>query len=526
MIKKIFITLGLSVAALLPTTSVSAQQTLTEATDSIKNIYRQAQAGDADAQTIVGHWFYAGRHVDQNYDTAAQWWAKAAKAGNNKAAGYLALCYQTGRGVQRDSIRALNLYNRSIKGGNKEILKSLEESAEKGNTFSQVMVAQCYQKGVGVSKDPYIAAKYYEMAAKGGSAEACLELGVLLLNNKQTADAAKYFKLGTDRGNLGCTYYYGMLLAEGRGVKKDTTQGIIYIQKAADACFANAQLYLGKAYYDGTAVKKSPETGHSWLLKAARNTEAAGNGSSNAMYLLAMKEIAGDGCKLDYDLATDWFGQAVERNHGKAFKKALEPGGELAASPYLVYLQAKKAYAAGNFETALSKAKELQKSKVEAIAATGTALEGAIICSKNYPKRDLKKGVKLLQKAADKGNAMAMYILGGLYDSGTHPSVKDATEAKTKAVELLTAASKLGNPDALCYMGTMLYEGRGVKKDLAKAVKYYQAAGPMLNETAAKHLAACYENGYGGLTADRAKAESILKANHSSTFGRLAELIP
>lgn len=519
--KKILLAISLAAAALACPEQLSAKQTLEEATDSIKTIYRRAQAGDSDAQTTVGHWYYIGRHVDKDYATAAQWWAKAAKANNNKAIGYLALCYQTGRGVQRDSIRAFNLYSRSFKAGNDEMFQSLITAANKGNVSSQMFIAQCYKNGIGVDKDPFWASKYYDMAAQKGSADACRELGVILLNNKQATDAARYFKMGAERNDLACTFYYGMLLCEGKGVKKDTTQGVICMQKAADAGFANAQLYLGKAYYDGVIVRKSPETGYSWLLKAARNTDSAGNGPSNAMYLLAMKEVAGDGCPLDYDLATDWFGQAVARGHSKAFRRAFEADGDLYQSPYLTYLQAKEAYGKGDFTLTLKKTKELQKSKDKAISATGTTLEGLVLCNKNYEKRDLKKGAKQLQKAVDKGNAMAMYLLGAMYESGTGVD-KDAA----KSHELFTAAAKLGNPDALCYLGNMLYEGRGVKQDFNKAVKYYLAAGPLINATTAKHLAACYENGYGGLKIDKEKAKEILNADYSSKFPLLVKLIP
>jgi len=515
MMKKTILALLLAAAAFVCPTTISAKQTLEEATDSIQNIYKQAKAGDTDAQVTVGTWYYQGRHVDRNYGTAAQWWAKAAKAGNNKAIGYLGLCYQGGRGVERDSLRAAGLYTRSLKDGNKELMKSLIESADKGNVFSMVFVAQCYQKEIGVKKDIYKASDYYEKASKKGSVDANRELGLMLLNNKQAVDAAKYFKMGADKGDLSSTFYYGKLLSEGKGIAKDPTRGMIYMQKAADAGFANAQLYLGRAFYEGNGVRKSPETGYSWMLKAARN------GNSNAMYQTAMKEVAGDGTNLDYEQATLWFGKAVANHHGKAFAKAFKPDGDLYESPYLTFLQAKEAIATSKFDIALKKAKELQKSKTAAISTTGTSLEGIILCHKDYAKRNLKKGVKLLEKASEKDNAMAKYLLAGMYESGTGVE-KDLA----RTTELLTASARLGNTQAMSYLGDMLYEGRGVKQDYTKAVECYRNAGPLLTESAAKHLAACYENGYGGLKADKAKAKEILKADHSSTFDLLVKLLP
>lgn len=505
----------LATAAIAAPATISARQTITEATDSIKNIYKQAQAGNPDAQVTVGGWFYQGRHVDQDYDTAAQWWAKAAKTGNKKAVGFLGLCYQGGRGVERDSIRAAGLYTRSLREGNKELMKSLIESADKGNLFSLVYVARCYQQGIGVKKDLHKAAAYYEKASKKGSVDADRELALMLLNNKQDSEAATYFKKAADKGDIPSTFYYGKLLAEGKGISKDPTQGMIHMQKAADADFANAQLYLGRAYYDANGVRKSPETGYSWMLKAARN------GNSNAMYQVAMKEVEGDGTPLDYEQATLWFGKAVAEHHGKAFAKAVNPDGDLAASPYLTFLQAKEAIASDKFDVALKKAKELQKSKKAAIAATGTTLEGIILCNKDYAKRDLKKGAKLLEKASSQGNVTAKYILGAMYETGL-----GVTKDSGKATDLITQAAKGGNAHAQSYLGDMLYEGRGVKQDYAKAVKCYLTAAPLITESAAKHLAACYEDGLGGLKADKAKAQEILKEDHTPTLPLLVKLLP
>lgn len=513
--KKIIIALSLAFIAVICPTSVSAQQTLSEATDSIKAIFKQAQAGNAAAQVTVGTWYYQGRHVEQNYDQAAKWWSRAAKAGNAKGIGFFGLCYQTGRGVEKDSLRAAGLYTRSLKEGNPELMKSLIESAAKGNVFSQVYVATCYQKGVGVKKDTFKAANYFEKAAKQGSVDADRELGLLLLNNKQDVEAVKYFKAGADKGDLPSTFYYGKLLAEGKGITKDPTQGMIYMQKAAEADFANAQLYLGRAYYEGNGVRKSPETGYGWIYKAAQN------GNSNAMYQLAMKQVEGNGTQLDYEKAALWFGQAVANNHGKAFAKAFEADGALYKSPFMTFLQAKEAIAKNDFEAALKKAKELEKSKVEAVAATGTTLEGIILCDKDYSKHNLKKGVKSLEKGVEKGNLTAMYVLSAMYENGVGVN-KDAT----KALDLLTKAAKGGNTAAQSYLGDMLFEGRGVKQDYTKAVKCYLAAGILISESGAKHLAYCYENGKGGLKVDQEKAKALIDTKRTSTLPLLISKLP
>lgn len=513
--KKIFLAIVLAITALAYPSNLSAKQTLEEAADSIKNVYLDAKKGVPAAMNTVGNWYYRGRHVDQDYKLAAQWWAKAAKAGDVKAIGNLGLCYQTGNGVEADSVRAAGLYTRSIKEGNKKLLERLVESANKGNVFSQVFVAQCLQNGVGVKKNPEKAAEYYAKAARKGSVDADRELGVMLLNTKKYTDALKYFKDGAKKDDLACTFFYGKMTAEGMGTKKDPVQGMIQMQKAAEGGFANAQLYLGKAYYEGNGVRKDPAQGYKWLRDAAQN------GNSNAMFQTALKLVAGDGCTLDYDQATLWFGKAVAAGHKGAFKKLFAKDGELAESPYLTYLRVRELLAKDQYEEANKALKPLKKSKDKAVALVGESLEAYILCIKDNPKINLKKGVKELAKCAEKGSATADYILGVLYDQG-----KQVKADKELAVSYLTAATELNNPLAASDLGDMYFEGRGVEQDYYKAVECYRVAGQLITEAAAKHLAACYENGYGGLEPDKKKAETLLKEKYTTNASALFQLLP
>lgn len=145
--------LGVALLLALCPTVASAQQTLEEATDSIKNVLALAKKGDAVAQNEVGGWYYRGRHVKQNYEEALQWWTKSAKQGNVQAMGNMGLCYQTGHGIAQDSIRATQLYQKSIQKGNKDLFNQNVELSKKGNVFSSMLIASCYKDGIGVSKD-------------------------------------------------------------------------------------------------------------------------------------------------------------------------------------------------------------------------------------------------------------------------------------------------------------------------------------------------------------------------------------
>ncbi len=504
--RKFIFTLGVAVMAALAPAGATAQQTLEEATDSIKNVLEMAKKGDATAQNEVGGWYYRGRHVKQNYEEALQWWAKSAKQGNPQAIGNMGLCYRTGHGIAADSAKASQLYLRSIKAGNKTLLAQNVESARKGSVFSNMLVAACYRNGIGVGKDAAKAVPFLTAAAEKDCLPAQRELALILLNDKKAADAAVWFKKGAQAGDMMCTFYYGKMLLEGLGVKPDKKDGANYLLKAAEGGFPQAMYYVGNCYMTGDGLTKNAEQAVRWYKPAA------GAGVANAQWALAQCYREGNGTPVNYDLATCWYAEAAAHGHARGFKNLITDS--IPASPYVAYLHGMKAYMDKDFDTALKQFKIVEKAKV----ADGKVMEAAIFANSSYAGHNMKKGVKLLNDAA-RTNAQAMYLLGALYEAG-----KGVAKDMPKAVEYMTKAADMGYGAAECALADMYYEGRGVEQDYEKAVALYARADAQgqLNENAAKRYAACYEDGRGGLEVDKEKAAEILKAARKS---RVAELL-
>jgi TPR repeat protein len=490
--------------------NMCAQQTLEEATDSIKNILANAKAGNDVAMNEVGGWYYRGRHVKQDYSEAIQWWAKAAKKGNVNAIGNMGLCYQTGNGIKADSVMAQKLYTTSIQKGNKSLFSSIQGQADKGTLFSIVYIATCYQHGVGAAKDVAKAQSYFETGAQKGSVDAQRELGLLLLNTKQADKAYTWFKKAEERGDIPSTFYCGKQLLEGLGVQKDASQGVIYLLKAANSNFGNAQLLVGRSYYEGNGVTKNPEQGFMWIQRAACN------GVTNAQYQLALCYVNGNGCNINFNDANYWFGRCLPKGHKNAFKKAFEKDGVLYGTTYHTYLLGQKAYAEKKFDEALKSFKEVEKAKV----AEGKTMEGVVLANKEYNKYNLKKGIKVLTESA-KTEPFAMYLLGGIYEAG-----KGVDKNMDTAVKYLKNGANNGSTEAMCYLGDMYYEGRDVEQNYDEAVKYYLLAKCQLTQSAAKHLAACYENGYGGLSVDKTASANLLSGDYKNTLPEVLSLVP
>jgi TPR repeat protein len=115
---------------------------------------------------------FAGEHLNRGtYGEALQWYFNAAEAGDAQAQFLLGLKYETGTDVARDLTKAANWY---------------EKAALQGNPESQFKLAMLLENGRGRAADPAAAAQWYERAARGGYAPAQYNLGVLQLNAAST----------------------------------------------------------------------------------------------------------------------------------------------------------------------------------------------------------------------------------------------------------------------------------------------------------------------------------------------------
>lgn len=504
MIKSIFLWGVMALLTYAPLTA-SAQQTLEEATDSIKNILALAKEGDAVAQNEVGGWYYRGRHVKQNYEEALQWWAKSARQGNVQAIGNMGLCYQTGHGIEADSLKAAKLYQRSIKEGNEVLFTQNVKLANNGSVFSNMLVASCYRMGIGVSKDVNKAVPFLIAAAKKDCVSAQRDLALIYLNSKKMQDALAWFKKGVDNGDVVCTFYYGKMLAEGVGVKKDPKGGANYLLQAADAGFSQAIYEVGNCYMNGDGLTKNAEQAVKWYK------QAAGKGVSKAQWVLAQCYREGNGTPINYDQALYWYAESLSKGYGRAFKSLLTDS--IPDSPFVAYLRGMNAYVTKDFETAVKQFKMVAKEKI----ADGKVMTAAILANPDYEKYNMKKSIKQLKDAAEV-HVQAIYLLAALYEAG-----KGVEKDMDMAVEYMKKAAEMDYGTAQCALADMYFEGRGVEQSYEKAVEWYAKADAQgqLTENAAKRYASCYENGWGGLEKDLEKAAELLKGDYKNHVGEL-----
>lgn len=239
--------------------------------------FRQAaETGDAYAQYNLGLCYHKGEGVEKNLREAKKWYRKAADQGYVYAQYCLAELRHRGEDGEKDVSEAMRWYHAAAEQGYepaKEALRNLENEKElsqaddlvsKGKTFldnqeyhdavecfriaAQMRNAQamyylglCYEKGLGVDKNPLAAQTYYGDALALGykDAEKAWERA-FRKNEKKYRQILQYARQGDSRFYI----YVGRMYRDGYGVERDAEKARYWLRKAAGKGDRDAQREL------------------------------------------------------------------------------------------------------------------------------------------------------------------------------------------------------------------------------------------------------------------------------------------
>lgn len=491
--------------------SIAVAQRTEAIRDSLNVIMDNANAGDAAAMNEVGTWYYTGKHVRRDYKQAYEWWKKASLKSDIRAIANLGMCYQLGHGVERDSIDAVRLYEKSIRNGNKALLNQRTENAAK-SSFDAMLVGDCYEKGIGVRKDYAKAADFYAQAASKGSVDGMRQAGLCYLNAKNNDNAFLYFEQGAAKEDLSSEYWAGKMLLGDMNVPANKQQAVVYLLKAAEGGMAAAQVEMGILYAEGDCVAKNLAQAAEWYRKSALQ----GNGKGMWNYGNVLKD--GSGISKDYDQALFWMSEAAPKGYQRAFRQMIVRLDSVGSDPFLNYVRGMKLYLVdGKIKEASELFKKVEKAKID----EGKIMKAVILADKRNEKPNAMKAVKELEKLAY-ANPEAAFYLASLYESGN-----GVPQDMSKAIEFYRIAAEMGYGKAQSYLGDIYYEGRGIGKDMVMAVALYQKAleNRQLSHSGTIRLAKCYENALAGLPRDMKMANALRKMKHHDNLIDLLKII-
>lgn len=355
---------------------------------------------------------YYGINQQIDYREAFNLYLKAAELGNVCAQYYVAQMYNKGKGVEQNSVKAIEWYTKAAEQGHAEAQYKLaaelddfsssliwySKAAKQGHARAQYQTGLWAFLGIGTDasnnnkNDDSLKNKslpemmtaafsWYKKAADQGDADAQYELGQLYANNDfDQYDLEKsiiWYKKAIDNGNISAAVSLAECYRYGIGIEKNPAKAFeLYKKILEEGSYPNVQYEIALMYEEGVGVKQDTLQALAWYLVAAEN------GSLKA------REKMGD---------LYYHGTFVEQNYAKAFKWY-----EQAKTLKSMYMKGYMYYYGQGVEQNGKKAiKPLET--VAGIFPEAQYLLGVIYEEGAWVRQDYKKAKEWYGKACDKG---------------------------------------------------------------------------------------------------------------------------
>lgn len=381
------------------------------------------------------------------------------------------------------------LLKNDIDNKSTEVVDCYQTAAKNQEPWALLGLGKLYALGVGVPKN-YAQAIALFKAAVVHSPQALCELGKLyVLGYGKEADYeglthyeaafACFTKVKEQVPEAGCEL--GKMYITGCGVKQDHDMAFMYIQAAALQDVPEALYLLGLMYQVGCVVKQD-------RASAIQKCQAAAAlGSADAMCFFGRMYLHGEGVTPDYVEALRYYSQA-------------EALGSLDAINGLGWMYARGLGVEKNPETAVE--------KYQAAAALGNHIAlynlGGMYRAGLGVAQDYSAAIDCFRRAAELGDqdawkeleAMQIKKQGDVRDYQAACAYYDKAHEQglprvgavyhneygyddSQILSYYQQAAKQNDPRALYNLGMLHLEGRGVQKNLPRALEYLEQAAQL-----------------------------------------------
>mmetsp|Transcript_32043 Transcript_32043/g.96434 ORF Transcript_32043/g.96434 Transcript_32043/m.96434 type:complete len:1595 (+) Transcript_32043:1276-6060(+) len=259
-------------------------------------------------------------------------------------------------------------------------------------------------------------------------------------------------KRRTGRHVAAAMHLLGSFYAAGKGVDKDLARAVTFYQHAVDrkgVGSMEALISLAVCYERGEGIDEDA------IYAAHLYRKAAMTGHRKAQYNLANCYMVGKGVGQDRAKAACWLRLSAEQGYANA-QLAL---GSCYDRGDGVDLDPRRAL------------KLFEQAAVQGVAAAQNSAANAYLNGMGS-EQDTVTAVKYFQMAADQGHSGAQFQLAILYLKGRDRILPD----HDKAIPLLRACAEQQHAGGLFTLGTCYGTGRGVKRDLDEAERYFRLA--------------------------------------------------
>ncbi len=361
-------------------------------------------------------------------------------------------------------------------------IRRFRSSAEKGYSPAQNCMGMYYYEGKELKKDLLEAAKWFLLSAEQGYVYAQANLGALHSDSNKD-EALKWSLRAGCQGYARAQNRVGVILYDRSRDLNDISEALIWLKRAADQDFHQAQYNLGYVYQTDQDIRDLKEAAKWYRL-------AAQAGHAEAQYKLGLLYQNGQGVTKDLEEAIKWYRLAAEQgiclaeyalgklyldddgvpvNFEEAFKwhhLAAEQGNcDAQYSVYQMYKEGKGIVADSGVALRWLRS-AAEQGHVEACAQLG-----ALYKEGNGVPVNLPEAFKWYRSAAKKGHVEAQYILGTMYENGLGVDVN-----LKEAFNCYWWSAQEGYKLAQYRLGYMYQHGVYMTKDIKAALKWYEFA--------------------------------------------------
>ena len=251
------------------------------------SLLEDAEKGDEDAMARVANVFLNGDvelDVGKDIYSAAIWFEKLAELDHADAQFRTAIAYLEGNGVAPNGDKALYWMERARLNGEEAAfeyvdycrqLPKLQQKAAEGDAAALAEVAQLYMTmGKGLEEDNKLYVMGVEAAMQAAEADVPEAMWILAQAYacgtgvaQNSEQVLKYYKRGSELGNLACMHNLGCLYLKGGYLIPDVEKGFAMCLQAAEQGYGPAMKTVGECYQFGDGVPSSMVSALEWYEK-------------------------------------------------------------------------------------------------------------------------------------------------------------------------------------------------------------------------------------------------------------------
>lgn len=478
-----------------------------------------AEAGLAGAQCRLGRMYEAAEGVVQNLGDAVHWYRRAAEQGDGEAQSRLGLIY----------------FGESPAAAS--VLAPADPAADagQGGSFLDASLGESFAHGFAIRQDLDEAARWNRLAADGGRADAQARYGHQLAMGTgvgQDLHAAEhYFRASAEQDYPLGQAALGILLAGGYGGPPREEEAVRWLERAAATGNSTAQYWLGQVKLRGAEISEEARKEGIKLLR-----RAASQGQIGAMYGLGMTYWRGDGAKPDMSAAETWMRRAAtkgnivaKRSMAQLLLERPNDDGVEAAAWLLEAAQAGDRSSAALLAELYLRGHGVRRDLVEAARWLGAAgpearPEAFVLLASFHAQgvagpQSFTSAAEWLHLAAQRGSVAAQFNLGSLHWKG-----KGVPQDPAEAEAWFTKAAQAGNVQAAFYLGLLYADEACPLHSYPKAALWFRRARDGGHGLGLCNFALLMLQGK-GVRRDISRAMRLLESGAASGCMQAAELL-